>query len=140
MNERYFAIVNIEQLERQRLFVANIYGDRSGHLTNRIIVAFDGYDAAIARLKEAGVRHVWTSNRRLYGAIIKDSVISGELKHRTETAETAREVEQDAEVLRDIFGLRAADELKPKEVGGLLKIRRWIADQLIKMAIKLGGM
>lgn len=131
-----FAVVNIEQLERQRFLVANLYKDGQGSLINQIIVAFDGYPAALTLLKEAGVRHVWTSDRRIYGAILKDTTLAGELKHKGETAETASAIGQNAELLRDIFSIPAAGESKPAEVG---RFRRWLADQLIKLSIIIGG-
>lgn len=133
-----FAVVNIERLGRLRLLVANIYDDKSGQLDNQIIVAYEGVPAAMQTLADAQVSHILTSNRKLYGACLTDTAMSAELKHASQTGETARAVADNADILRDLYELDAPQDTdkSARPVGAW---RLWIASQLLKIAYKIGG-
>lgn len=139
MNERYFAVVNVEQLDRMRLLVANVYSDVSGQLENQIIVAFEGIPEALDTLERATITHVMTSDRKLYAALLADSTISAELKHASQTSETARAVETNADILHDLYGLGAAAKTPSTAKPKAAKWRIWLASHLQNIAIKIGG-
>lgn len=127
-----FGVANVEYMDGVApLLVISIYNDKSGQLINNIIIPFEGYAQAIAKLAEANVYHVWTSDKGLYAVLLKSSSISAEFKHSTDTIDTANAVAAEKDVLKDIYGVAP---VKSKRFAAL---RGFISDQLIKLAMAI---
>lgn len=128
----YFGVANIEYLDGVvPLLVVNVYDDEKGSLINNIILPFEGYNAAVETLIKSNIYHVWTSDKGLYETLLKSPFIAVEIRHKSDTTDTANAVQAEEEVLREIYG---NEPDKPKMFAA---IRQWISDQLIKLAIAI---
>ncbi|WP_018394538.1 hypothetical protein [Bacillus sp. 37MA] len=120
-----FAVANVEALESDRLVVVNIYNDEHGQLVNQVIRSFDNYPQIVELLQEIEAAHVWTSDQELFGLLLQTVGIGVEYKHPSDTTETKRAVEEQTELLREIFEI---EPLPPKEP--LSKWRMWLIQKL----------
>jgi len=125
------AIVNIERLHTKEFIVLNIYDNKSGYLKDQIIREFIDINQVIDILREVKPALVWTSNRDLYGILLQTIGISAEIKHPSDTSCTKRAVEQNADILKELFQIQP---IKP-----LSKWRRWLCDVLTKLIKFIGG-
>lgn len=121
------AVANVERLETAQFIVVNVYDD-SGYLVDQVINQFETYAQAVDLFREVGASHVWTSDRELYGLLLKTVGIGVEFKHKSDTACTRRAIEQHADILTDLFKIEPADPLPE-----LPKWRRWLCDKLTRL-------
>ncbi|MCM3786885.1 hypothetical protein M3221_00375 [Domibacillus indicus] len=127
-----FAVINVEPLESGRLIVANVYSNESGQLIDQIIRKFESYPQAVALLQEIGAEQAWTSDRELYGFLLQIVGIGAEYKHSDDTADTRRAIEQQADLLCEIFQIEALPPKKP-----LPKWRLYLITKLEELTIWL---
>lgn len=125
-----FGVANVETLEGvDPLLSVSVYNDERGSLVNNIIRPFESYEATAEVIIEAGITHIWTCDAGIYKALLKSPYVAVEMKHKSDTTDTSRAVQFEAEVLKDIYGY------KRPVMKRFPRIREWISDNLIKLAL-----
>lgn len=115
-------IVNFERVEASPFIVALLYDETGGLIDGVTLPGGDVYTAlqSVQLLADAHCiidPEVWTSDTGLYLEMLSRPGVLGFIKHPSETRQTRRHIEQDAELLRKLYEIQP---LEPKQ-----KAPRW---------------
>ncbi|WP_199880718.1 hypothetical protein [Bacillus massiliglaciei] len=135
----YLISANVERLETVDFIVLNIYDD-SGQLVEQTIKPFESYRQTVELIRDEmyviNKIHfdAWTSEPKLFGELIAVPGVFASLKHRDQTSDTKRAIEQVEDVLREIYEIPLREPLPL-----LPKWRRWLFGLIQNLANKLKG-
>lgn len=134
----YLVIANVEELDGARFTVINVYNETE--LVDTTIKPFEDYrQSADMLIDEMYVLNqtlfeVWTTDTQLYSHLVAMPGVAATVKHRSETEDTARSLEQVADIMRDIYEL-----VPPPELPKLPTWRSWLYRKLLKITNLIGG-
>lgn len=104
-------IANFEAVEATKFIVAQLYSE-DGQLRDGITLPCDSCSDALFVVRHLAETNriltaveMWTSNTGLYLESLKDSGVLGVIKHPSDTISTRRAIDQDADMLRDIYDI-----------------------------------
>lgn len=115
-------VVNFEHVEASPFVVALLY-DEEGELIDGMTMPGADVSTALMTVKLMTESHsilapeIWTSDRALYMEILTRPGVLGVIKHPSDTRQTRRHIEQDAEILHDLYDIQP---LNPRQ-----KAPRW---------------
>lgn len=137
---RPLIVVNIEQLERLPMFVANLYGE-DGYILDQLVVKHENIEHSFLRagqmVEQAGFTSVdlWTSSPELFGMALKTSGFGAYIKHPDDTKDTRQVVEQHRDLLLDIYSEDINNERRLPPAG---RFRKWAVFLLQRILKTLG--
>ncbi|TLS53391.1 hypothetical protein FE782_03725 [Paenibacillus antri] len=138
---RPIVIANFEYVGAERFIVTLLY-DGSDELLDTVILPCETPVEATIIIRRLAERYsiaspvVWTSDTALYGEMLSKPGYAGAIKHKSDTSITRRVIEQESEILRELYGIEAP-AAEPKPV--LPKWRSWMLRPLRKLVTKLEG-
>ncbi len=108
---RPLIVSNVERLEATPFLVAILYG-QDGQRLDEMIFPFESYELALLIIQELAQRNgvksfeLWTSDNRLYLLSLQTPGIAGTIKHASDTIDTRRMVEYNADILRELYEIK----------------------------------
>lgn len=132
----FLVIANVERIEADEFIVLNIYDD-NGQLADSTIKPFENVAGAVDLLRDEMYVlnqihfEVYTSDPKLYGALLAIPGAAVSLKHRDQTADTKASLTQVEDVMRDLYEIQP---IKP-----LPEWRKRLFIMVQKLADKLKG-
>jgi hypothetical protein len=136
---RPLIIANFERVEGTQFIAAILHGE-DGHLLDAVTLPCESPSAAIDVIRRLASTYrietveMWTSDRAIYSESLSNAGVIGTIKHSSDTSFTRRMVEQDAELLREVYGI---EPLIPKP--GPPKWRAFLISALRRTLTKLEG-
>lgn len=108
---RPLVVANFERIEGTAFIVAILYGE-DGQRIDGITLPCDSSTDALAIVRHLAKEYristveMWTSDSGLYVQSLTMAGIYGVIKHPSDTEETRREIEQSAEILRELYEIK----------------------------------
>jgi hypothetical protein len=113
---RSLIIANFERIEGTQFLVAILYGD-DGHMLDAMTLPCDNSAEALQIVKYLAEKYrlatveMWTSSSAIYVQSLMEAGVFGVIKHQSDTTQTKEHIEQDREILIELF---AVEPLVPK--------------------------
>ncbi|WP_248928981.1 hypothetical protein [Paenibacillus hamazuiensis] len=108
---RPVVIVNLERLDSTSFAVALLYGE-AGELLDAVILPAQSASEALSIVRHIaatyGIRtcEMWTSDREIYMQTLQSAGIAGVIKHPSDTEATRAAIEQNADILRELYEIQ----------------------------------
>lgn len=109
---------NVERIDATPFLVAILSGE-DGYMLDALIIPYESPKAAIDHIRQLAAAYrietveIWTSTNELFVESLAVPGVAGTIKHRSDTAATSRIIEQDREVLAELYGIQP---ITPKAV------------------------
>ncbi|MFD0588661.1 hypothetical protein ACFQZE_11650 [Paenibacillus sp. GCM10027627] len=139
---RHLIVINVEYVEASPFVVALLYNPEGRMVDGMTFLTAAESDVhtmlfVIRKLTEAhaiSVPEMWTSNRALYMETLSRPGVMATIKHPSDTRETRRHIEQNAEILRELYKIETLEPRKKAPVW-----RTWLYRAISKVKLYIKG-
>lgn len=138
---RPLIIANFERVEDTAFVVAQLFG--GGYLLDTVMYPCDNSAAVIELTRKLAERHridvfeLWTRDSSVYIASLGEVGVAASIKHPSDVVSTQRVIEENRDVLTELYGLRPQEE--PAPVRELTGWRRTLVNVLKKLIKRIEG-
>ncbi|MBE0335577.1 hypothetical protein [Paenibacillus sp. 23TSA30-6] len=139
---RPLIIANFERVEDTTFVVSQLFGE-DGYLFDTVMYPCDDSAAVIELIRKLAERHridtfeLWTREPSLYAASLGEIGVAASIKHPSDVASTQCVIEENRDVLIELYGLRLQEESAP--VRELTGWRRALVNVLKKLIKRIEG-
>jgi hypothetical protein len=139
---RPLVITNFERVEDTAFVVAQLFGE-DGYLLDTVMYPCDGPANVIELTRKLAERYridafeLWTREPSVYAASLGEIGVAASIKHPSDVASTQHVIEENQDVLIELYELRPQNE--PAPVRELAGWRRAVVNLLKKLIKRIEG-